>query len=271
MRATRGFAATIRRNPRFARLLAETEWAPALWQAARATQHRAIAGHLVRRRRVERYLASTTTPMLHFGAGPYELPGWLNTDIGEGPVHIDLTRRLPFEAETFAYAFGEHVIEHLDEGAGQTALAELCRVLRPGGTLRLTTPDLKKIVSLYDDTNPVVRLELYARYLDETTGRRHDRPCQVINNFFRLWGHRYIYDETDLTAKLYEAGFESVERIEPGNSRIVELQDVERHGPEPWVNNAEAMSLEATKAICRRSRTGSDRGGGVAGATPHAH
>jgi predicted SAM-dependent methyltransferase len=207
-----------------------------------------LRGHAVRRRRVQRYLATADEPRLHLGAGPQALPGWLNSDLISGDVYLDLGHRMPLPDASFAYAFGEHVIEHLSEDRAQSALRELRRVLRPGGVLRLTTPDLQKIIAIYEDRNPVVRREDYACFLDEETGKRHDRPCQILNDCLRLWGHRYIYDEQDLRAELEAAGFENVERAEPGESRHPLLRGLERHGGAEWVNRAEAMCLEAVAA-----------------------
>lgn len=214
--------------------------------AARGFLHWLGRGHLVRRREVRRYLRRTAEPKLHLGAGPVRLDGWLNADLVAGDVYVNLKRRLPVPDATFAYVFGEHVIEHLSEAAGQRLLREARRVLRPGGVLRLTTPDLQKLIAIYENRSPVVRREAFAAYLRDITDRPVDRPAQILNAELRLWGHRYVYDEDDLVARLREAGFTAVERCEPGTSSHPALHGLERHGPEPWVNQAEAMSLEAS-------------------------
>jgi hypothetical protein len=77
------------------------------------------------------------------------------------------------------------------------------------------------------------------------TGRPHPRACQILNDYLRLWGHRYVYDEEDLAAKLHGAGFDQVVRVAPGESGHEALRGLERHGGEEWVNRAEAMSIEA--------------------------
>jgi predicted SAM-dependent methyltransferase len=215
---------------------------------ARGALHAATNGHLARRRAVARYLASTDEPRLQIGAGPMALPGWLDSDLISGPVHLDLERPLPLPSERFAFVFGEHVIEHLSEAAGTALLAELHRILRPGGVVRLTTPDLAKIIALYEDRNPEISRDDYARFLGSLTGKRYERPAQILNDYLRLWGHRHVYDEPDLVARLREAGFDAVVRCEPGESTHAALRGIERHGGEPWVNRAEAMCLEATRA-----------------------
>lgn len=207
----------------------------------------ATHGHLVRGKRVTRYLSAAADPKLHIGAGPLRLPGWLNTDLVGGEVQLDVGRRLPLADSSFAYVFGEHVIEHLTPRAAERLLRELHRVLRPGGVLRLTTPDLRKIIAIYEDRNPVISRSDYARFLGGLTAKRYTRGCQIVNDYLRLWGHRYVYDEEDLAARLAEAGFEAVERREPGESEHEALRGIERHGGADWVNRAEAMSLEASR------------------------
>lgn len=222
------------------------------WRAvllsARAAPHWAMRGHAVARRAISAHVAANDEPKLHFGAGPMRLEGWLNTDLITGDAYVNLNRRLPADDGVFAYAFGEHVIEHLLESTGHELLSELHRVLRPGGVLRLATPDLVKLIAVYEDRNPEVDRATYARYLDEITGKRHEHACQILNDDLRLWGHLYVYDEEDLSAKLREAGFASVSRVEPGSSSHSALRDLESHqGPE-WLNRAVVMSLEATRA-----------------------
>jgi predicted SAM-dependent methyltransferase len=216
---------------------------------ARGSAHWVTHGHVVRRRVVERYLASTPEPRLQIGTGPLSLPGWLNSDLISADVYLDLTRPLPLPDASFAYVFGEHLIEHLSEQDVERLLGEVHRILRPGGVLRLTTPDLRKLLALYEDRNPVIDREAYTRFLDEETGKRHETPAQVLNDQLRLWGHRFIYDEDDLTRKLGAAGFEQIGRREPGESEHEALRGVERHGSAEWVNRAEAMCIEASRPV----------------------
>jgi predicted SAM-dependent methyltransferase len=213
----------------------------------RGSIHYLARGHVVRRLIVTRYLASTSEPCLQIGSGPLTRSGWLNSDLIAGDIHLDLNGRLPLSSESFSYVFGEHVIEHLSERSALALLVEIHRILKPEGVLRLVTPDLRKLIGIYEDRSPVVSRVEYARYLDEITGKRHDQPCSILNDSMRLWGHRYVYDEDDLGARLLEAGFERIERHEPGESLHAALRGLEGHGNVEWVNRAEAMCLEAVR------------------------
>jgi predicted SAM-dependent methyltransferase len=205
------------------------------------------------RRRTARTLASLRSARdlrVNIGCGPNALAGWINLDAARGEridVVWDLRRGMPFADGSCAAVFGEHVIEHVLESTGRALLSELHRVLRPGGVLRLATPDLVKLIAIYEDRSPEVDRETFADYLDEITGKRHERACQVLNDELRLWGHQYVYDEEDLSAKLREAGFTRIERVEAGESTHAALRGLESHSGPDWLNRATVMCLEATR------------------------
>lgn len=211
----------------------------------RSLPHLALRGHLVRRRVIGRHLAVTAAPKLQIGTGPQVLAGWLNSDIVGGDAYIDLCRRLPFTDRTFAFVYGEHIIEHVGRATAHDTLREFHRILRPGGVLRLVTPDLAKLVALYQCTNPMASTEQYIDRLGEITHHRPQNGCQVVNDLMRLFGHRHIYDQEDLTT-LLEVGFSSVEGRDFGQSSHPELRGVEQHVP-AWENSAVALCIEATR------------------------
>jgi predicted SAM-dependent methyltransferase len=209
--------------------------------------HYALNGHLSRRVKVARYLRSSDEPRLQLGSGPNVLEGWLNSDVVNGEIFVNVTRRLPVGDATFAYVYSEHMIEHISEEAGVRLLGEIHRALRPGGVFRVTTPDLRKVISIYEDDNPVIPLDRYLDFLNETLPNQpHPRAAQMLNTYMRAWGHQYVYDEEDLRAKLAEAGFAEVVRVKEGESSRPPLHGLESHEP-AWSNPAEAMCLEAVK------------------------
>ena len=63
--------------------------------------------------------------------------------------HHDICRPLPFPEDTFDAVYALHIIEHLTPEEGQEFVAEVFRVLRPGGIFRVSTPDLEGIVRAY--------------------------------------------------------------------------------------------------------------------------
>jgi predicted SAM-dependent methyltransferase len=89
---------------------------------------------------------------LHWGCGPNTPYGWVNSDILAFPgvdVVADIREGLPFEDGAFDLIVTIHTLPELAFREMDRALAELFRVLAPGGTLRLSLPDLDKAIQAY--------------------------------------------------------------------------------------------------------------------------
>jgi predicted SAM-dependent methyltransferase len=79
------------------------------------------------------------------------LAGWLNTDVdpkGIGVYYLDAGKPFPIQDQSFDYIFNEHLIEHFTYRDGLRVLQECYRVLKPGGAIRIATPDMDKIIGL---------------------------------------------------------------------------------------------------------------------------
>jgi predicted SAM-dependent methyltransferase len=90
------------------------------------------------------------TARLHLG-GAVRAPGWIGADVQPGPA-VDVVAHacaLPFADGVFDELYASHVLEHLGYwGELPAALAEARRVLRPGGLLRVSVPDLDVLARL---------------------------------------------------------------------------------------------------------------------------
>ena len=206
----------------------------------------------------EAYLRQPGVRKLHLGCGGNILSGWLNTDLeprSSNVARVDLTERLPFEEACFDYMFSEHVIEHLSYSQGLAMLCECHRVLRPGGRMRISTPDLAFLVGLYAAEKSDVQL----RYIDWATANFLCKaPVRadtfVINNFVRAWGHTFIYDEKALRVSLSMAGFRAVTRCalnDSSDGNLCNLENEERM-PSGFLR-LETFTLEASKVRTRNS------------------
>jgi len=89
---------------------------------------------------------------LNWGCGEAGEPGWINSDLKEGPgvdISCDITQGLPLDSDSIDYAVSIHALPELHISQIVPTLGELRRVLKPGGVLRLGLPDLEKGVAAY--------------------------------------------------------------------------------------------------------------------------
>jgi predicted SAM-dependent methyltransferase len=173
---------------------------------------------------------------LHVGCGPNVPRGWLNTDrnvfadsggtvsplgrIVRGTAGEDRDRYFlshdaldayPFEDGAFDFAYSEHFIEHISRDAAVAWLRQIHRLLRPGGFLRLSTPNLRRYVDGYMDPEGsfftehrkvLQQMALFGeRGVPETRGF-------MVNHIFRFFGHQWIYDLDEMRAVAALAGFD---------------------------------------------------------------
>ena len=137
----------------------------------------------------------------------------------------DVTQPLPVEDGAFAWAYSEHLIEHISPAQALAWLKDVRRVLEPGGRLRLTTPDLERYAAAYVSRDEAFFAEHSQRIREFGLPAMPTRRAFMLNQIFQFWGHRWIYDFDELVRVLGEAGFapEKVERRAFGESALAEV------------------------------------------------
>jgi predicted SAM-dependent methyltransferase len=201
---------------------------------------------------IRRYFAGQPIVKIQVGTGPYTLPGWLNTDLEPympGVIFLDATEPLPFMSRSVDIIYSEHMIEHIDYPSGAKFLRECFRVMKPGGQLRIATPNLRSVLRLYTDpSDPDVPAYLNSTWYNDLPAAE-SRRCAVLNCFVRAWGHQFIYDAETLRISIESAGFANVRQCEVGESEHVSLRQLESHGQQigDFANGFETMVLEATR------------------------
>jgi predicted SAM-dependent methyltransferase len=214
------------------------DWA----RTARGVDRKLIAAHM-----------ALPVRKLHIGCQLHVLPGWLNADIhppSDEVLCLDATKNFQLEGGSFDYVFSEHMIEHIPYDKGLAMLRECHRILRPGGRIRITTPNLAFLVNLYRNDGD----EQHAGYIGWATKQfipwapYADRSF-VINNFVRDWGHQFIYDAPTLARAMADCGFVQVSEKslhQSGDPALTGIEN-ETRAPAGFVR-MESITLEAVKS-----------------------
>jgi predicted SAM-dependent methyltransferase len=239
---------------------------------------------------------------LNLGCGPVQPSGWVNIDGSRrawlagrfgwldhllvranllsptefGPmvrVH-DLLKPLPFANDSVACIYSGELWEHFERPDAVRITHECHRVLAPGGVLRLCVPDGAVFWRRY--------LEIYDEEMAKPVGAREaDRLRDHVQLYFndiatrRIWlgslghTHKWQFDEVQLLQLVRDAGFAEVRRMRFHESRIPDIERVERsdflivEGIKP----AETASLLPADAVRAHEAA---LGGDAVGATPQS-
>lgn len=202
------------------------------------------------------YMRTHSVRKLQIGAGGSDLSGWLNTDIEPAPgeAYLDATKPFPIPDAALSYVFSEHLFEHLSYRDGLTMLRECHRTLHPNGRIRIVTPNLVKLIQLFQDTKSdemrtYMSSKIVAGYWPEKLPQTISPECVILNYELKSWGHQFVYDPRTLRESLERTGFQIVKEFAPGESDDPQLTGLEvRHkAPTHAMNDYETMVFEAVR------------------------
>jgi len=147
------------------------------------------------------------TPLkLNLGCGDEIIPGFVNIDLynSNADYKMDAYNLTAFDDNSVDYIRSHHVLEHCHFYDGFKVLKEWRRVLKPGGTLALETPDFLGLCRLFVNTDEAMRIRLYGGFF----------ACPwVAGN-----AHLFLYTETQLKWTLDQCGFKNIQRVKPDST-----------------------------------------------------
>lgn len=92
---------------------------------------------------------------LNLGCGNCYHQDWINIDLYSNDPQVithDLSKGIPFPEGSCDIVYHSNIIEHFRCEDAQAFIKECFRVLKPGGILRVATPDLEQICRIYLET-----------------------------------------------------------------------------------------------------------------------
>ena len=205
------------------------------------------------------YLKNNQAPKLHLGCGPYVMKEWLNTDIqckSPGICYLDAGKNYPYPDESFEYIYSEHLFEHLSIKEQIVMLQECFRILKKNGYIRIAMPNFHFLMDLYMHPEKEINRKylewsynLFSTESQNIGTKEHNYPIYVINNFFHLWGHKFIHTPDSFIQMAKNIGFDKIHICPIGKSNIPYFIDIEKHHQSipKWANDLETFVIEMTK------------------------
>jgi predicted SAM-dependent methyltransferase len=186
--------------------------------------------YLARQLQAQHVASDARDLKLHIGCGPEHLPGWINIDVYPAPLAMNVLWGLPFPSGSARCIFVSHLLEHLFFPADvRPFLAEVLRVLAPGGVVRIVVPDVEQCIEAYTSRDRAFfesRRETWTWWPQNAT-RLEDflayagagpEPAYLFES------HKYGYDFETLSRIMAEAGFTDVVRSAYMSSSHPELR-----------------------------------------------
>jgi predicted SAM-dependent methyltransferase len=173
----------------------------------------------------------TEAVYINLGSGHWKFDGWVNVDLdlaSRPDVCADLAAGLPFRDASAELMHSEDFIDQLDLDGARRLLLECHRILKPGGVLRILTPDLAELARLYVQ-EPDRLVEMWKRHVGVPlhTGS----AGEVFNLGMRFAGHTFLYDAETFMRLLEECGFEARQQSF-NHSDIPQLRRLDLRGPD---------------------------------------
>lgn len=235
-------------------LTAVRPWTSALEGAGSAAFHLALmASEPARARWIARHPDGAKVSL---GCGNAVPEGWIGLDLGHvGPrIHVwDLRRPLPFADGTVSAFLLEHSLEHLYFDDARRLLEECHRCLRPGGAIRVVSPDAWHLAGILGRP----RVDLSAEQVAEQVAcdvEIHRWPASdeidalAANRVSHQWGdHLSVHTREWVSGMLRNISFGDVVSVSPETSAFfdpVPSTHLSRFDGPSW----EAFAVEARKS-----------------------
>lgn len=141
---------------------------------------------------------------LHLGSGSVRIPGWINVDVqvtSSVDVVDDVFRLRKFSSNCVCSIYACHVLEHFSHKEIPLILRRWLAVLKPGGEVRISVPDMDRIVRIYCKNWGHFQTEPNSPWIGLIWGGQMDRYDFHKTGFNRCW----------LTYLLKDAGFIDIE------------------------------------------------------------
>lgn len=119
------------------------------------------------------------------GSKTSKLGDWVNVDF-QSPlsdvVEMNILRGLDFPDSTFDVVYSAQFIEHLTISQAHIVFRNISRIMKPGGVIRLVTPDLEEMVQTYLKLLQELKINLNAELINRYDWVRLEIFDQIVRD-----------------------------------------------------------------------------------------
>ena len=173
--------------------------------------------------------------MINLGSGHWKFEGWVNVDLdlaSRPDVCADLAAGLPFRDACADFMHSEDFIDQLDLEHAHRFLRECHRILKPGGVIRILTPDVEQLARLYLQ-EPAALKALWRDHVGVPL--RYGTAAEILNVGMRFAGHTFLYDAETFAQLAADSGFRA-ERVSFQHSEFPALRGHDLRSPDTAIS-----------------------------------
>lgn len=192
----------------------------------------------------------------HLGCGTVFLKGWLNIgywshlendglfDIdGAILLNHDLRFGIPAENSSLEAVYHSHLLEHLNYKDALNFIAEIYRVMKPGGLHRILVPDLEAFAKAYIEKKSIL-LDKYQEHVLKDDIEIYQTPASIFMGMLHNHEHKWGWDWESLKWVLERQGFKNIKRTLFQESDFHDIEQMEKYSP---LRCAESLCVECYK------------------------
>lgn len=146
---------------------------------------------------------------LHLGCWHRYIPGFIHIDLCD-MEHIDYQTNIDdlsmFEDSSVSLIYASHCLQYFTYNDAIKVLKEWNRVLKKGGILRISVPDLQKLIQVYSKTNDIKTIfgPLYGHMQIKISSKESSLTDKFLY-------HKAIYDLQSITTLLKKLNFKNID------------------------------------------------------------
>lgn len=211
---------------------------------------------------------------VNLGCGPVGIKGWINYDSGVLPLlskypktrHLictlgllpknydvawskiellDIRNTFPLDESSVDYIYCSQVLEHFERYEALGILSESFRILKPGGVMRISVPDIAKMLTIYQEMS-IISPDLAAKEINRIWwGYEKDGPApSIFSKISKMFirDHQWHYDQRSMKEILREVGFSKIKFLGFRKGVTHELKKLELD-----IHRKHSLYVEATK------------------------